>query len=300
MPDPRAKSFPDMVALTVANHRQPSPFSLQLMLAIFWEESLFKNVRQLEGGPGIGFGQVERKSLFFLGGNQPLAVQHGYSVPGVSTATTEVSDPISVQISSCYLLHLFHHPTNPGPDKVKFALEGYAGVRAAAGTPLTATQRLAIIQGWRNCELQLAMFPLMSGKIQVTPDTFIPELEVQLMNCLQKARAFAPNAPDALGGGSERTIRQRLFPPLWHVPLLASQFPAFMSPGIQLVQGSSGPMVSILQHLVNRQDVPDYMIATDGAFGPITRSAVKAFQGFRGLTADGIVGSMTKQALVKA
>jgi hypothetical protein len=299
MADPRAKSFADMLALTLANHRQPTPFSIQLMLAIFWEESLFKNVRQLDGGRGIGFGQVERQNLFFLGPTQPLAQKHGYVVPGVNTSTTEVSDPISVQISSCFLLHLFHHPTNKAADKLGAALQGYAGVRASAGTPLTPAQRQAIIQGWRTCELQLTMFPLMTGTIQVTPDTFVPELEDQLMKCLQKSRAFDPSAPDALGGGPDQTVRQRLFPPLWHAPLVAKQLPAFMGVGVQLIKGTTGPMVTVLQNLLNTKDVPDFMLATDAIFGPQTQTAVQAFQGSRGLKADGIVGPLTKNALVK-
>ena len=298
MADSRAKSFPDMLALATANHRQPSPFPLQLLLAIFWEESLFKNVAQLGGGPGIGFGQVEKGQLFNL--TQPRAQQFGYFVPGVSTATTQVDDATAVQISSCLLLHLFHHPTNTSPNKIDFALSGYAGVRAAAGTPLPPAKRLAIVAGWKTCALQLAMFPLMNGKVPVTADTFIPELEDSLMNCLKKARAFVPTAPDALGAGPQVTVRQRLFPPLWHVPFMAQMIPAFVGSGVALVQGSSGPMVMVLQQLLNTQPVPDFMLTADGLFGPITRSAVTAFQNFRNLEADGIVGSQTKQALVKA
>jgi hypothetical protein len=37
-------SFMDMLLLTLKNHRQPSPFTPQIMLAIFWEESLFRNI----------------------------------------------------------------------------------------------------------------------------------------------------------------------------------------------------------------------------------------------------------------
>jgi len=296
MADPRAKSFPDMVALAAANHRQPTPFPLQLLLGIFWEESLFKNRRQFDGR-GTGFGQVESQNLFFL--HTDRAKQLGYAVEGVTTNTTEVKDAIAVQIASCFLLHLFHHPNNTGPDKIDFALQGFAGTKNSDGTALTAAQRQAKVQGWKSCALQLAMFPMMNGTISMFPDTFVPDLEDQLMNSLKPARAFDPSAPDALGAGSELTIRQRLFPPLWFVPPVAAMLPAFLGTSAPLGQGSSGPMVSVLQQLLNTKPVPDFMLAVDGLFGPVTRSAVQAFQQFRGLGVDGVVGSLTKQALVK-
>jgi peptidoglycan hydrolase-like protein with peptidoglycan-binding domain len=297
MADPRAKSFPDMVALAAANHRQPTPFPLQLLLGIFWEESLFKNRRQFDGGRGVGFGQVERQNLFFL--HTDRARQLGYAVDGVDTNTTEVNDARAIQIASCFLLHLLHHPTNNGPDKIEFALQGFAGVKNADGTPLTPAQRLAKVRGWKTCALQLAMFPLMNGTISVSPDTFVPDLEDQVMNSLKQARAFNPGAPDALGAGSELTIRQRLFPPLWFVPPMAAMLPAFLGTSASLGQDSSGPMVSVLQQLLNTKPVPDFMLAVDGLFGPVTRSAVQAFQQFRALGVDGVVGPLTKQALVK-
>ncbi len=298
MADSRAKSFPDMLTLTAANHRQPSPFPIQLMLAIFWEESLFKNAPQLGGGPGLGFGQVERSQLFHLTALNPRSQQFGYFVPGVSTTTTQVDDAKSVEISSCLLLHLFHHQTNKGPDKVQWALEGYAGVRAAAGTPLSGPQRLVIVQRWKDCALHFAMFPLMDGQIQLSSSTFVRDVEDSLMGCLNRSRAFSPNAPDALGGGPEMTVRQRLFPPLWHVPQAAKMLPAFAASAAQLVIGTSGAMVGVLQQLLNTKDVPDFMLSTDGQFGPKTLSGVQAFQKSRHLKVDGIVGPKTKNALV--
>lgn len=54
--------------------------------------------------------------------------------------------------------------------------------------------------------------------------------------------------------------------------------------------GSTGSAVSQLQQaLVNK----GYSLSVDGAFGPITRSAVMSFQGSVGITVDGIVGPVT-------
>jgi peptidoglycan hydrolase-like protein with peptidoglycan-binding domain len=63
-----------------------------------------------------------------------------------------------------------------------------------------------------------------------------------------------------------------------------------------LQEGSSGPVVSSLQTiLTNGADqwggvTPQ---GIDGIFGPHTRAAVEAFQGWGGVTVDGIVGDQT-------
>ncbi|WP_158296462.1 caspase family protein [Nocardioides albidus] len=62
----------------------------------------------------------------------------------------------------------------------------------------------------------------------------------------------------------------------------------------QIQQGAYGPDVVYLQQ---RLTVHGYTLAADGQFGPKTTQAVKAFQLTRGLTADGIVGPLTWQAL---
>lgn len=50
-----------------------------------------------------------------------------------------------------------------------------------------------------------------------------------------------------------------------------------------------------LQQLLRARNHP---VAVDGIFGPVTESAVKAFQQSKGLTADGIVGPNTWPKLV--
>jgi peptidoglycan hydrolase-like protein with peptidoglycan-binding domain len=59
--------------------------------------------------------------------------------------------------------------------------------------------------------------------------------------------------------------------------------------------GSSGEDVRTVQFLLN---VHGQAISADGSFGPVTRTAVQAFQSSQHLTADGIVGDRTWQALL--
>jgi hypothetical protein len=68
-------------------------------------------------------------------------------------------------------------------------------------------------------------------------------------------------------------------------------------PMANLSQGSVGPEVRTLQTELNQKLVPRPNLAVDGNFGPLTRSAVVAFQRQAGLVPDGIVGPLTKAAL---
>ena len=70
--------------------------------------------------------------------------------------------------------------------------------------------------------------------------------------------------------------------------LTASSCPA------NLVEGDTGACVTLLQELLNYYGQG---LAVDGSFGPLTESAVKAFQGQAGIGVDGQVGSQTKASL---
>src|ERR1700684_3857676 len=59
--------------------------------------------------------------------------------------------------------------------------------------------------------------------------------------------------------------------------------------------GSSGEDVRTVQFLLTTHGHP---VTVDGAFGPATRTAVSTFQTSVHLTADGVVGDQTWQALL--
>jgi peptidoglycan hydrolase-like protein with peptidoglycan-binding domain len=65
-----------------------------------------------------------------------------------------------------------------------------------------------------------------------------------------------------------------------------------------LRSGSSGAQVSALQYLLNTNGFAAGTV--DGLFGPATESAVRSFQGSRGLGVDGVVGQRTWTALLSA
>ncbi len=63
-----------------------------------------------------------------------------------------------------------------------------------------------------------------------------------------------------------------------------------------LKNGSRGPSVELLQLALNRAGFGP--LNTDGIFGDLTKNAVIRFQGANGITADGIAGPQTQQALM--
>jgi len=72
-------------------------------------------------------------------------------------------------------------------------------------------------------------------------------------------------------------------------------------PGMFLRQGSRGDNVRFIQQAlvdVRRLNPNLPMITVDGIFGPRTEEAVRAFQRWQGLVADGVIGPVTWYALV--
>ncbi|WP_089093963.1 peptidoglycan-binding domain-containing protein [Nodularia sp. NIES-3585] len=71
--------------------------------------------------------------------------------------------------------------------------------------------------------------------------------------------------------------------------------PIFTGPALPILRfGNSGTSVRILQRLLVANG---YAIRVDGAFGPLTETAVKAFQNQRSVGVDGVVGPVTWQHL---
>jgi len=60
-------------------------------------------------------------------------------------------------------------------------------------------------------------------------------------------------------------------------------------------EGSTGENVRTVQYLITAQG---HATAADGVFGPLTKTAVQAFQSSRGIDADGIVGPQTWPQLI--
>ena len=66
-----------------------------------------------------------------------------------------------------------------------------------------------------------------------------------------------------------------------------------------LQQGSRGFDVAVAQAQLNAKAASNPRLQVDGAFGPLTRSAVIAFQKSVGLTGDGIIGPKTHTVLAQ-
>ncbi|MDP5337287.1 MAG: peptidoglycan-binding protein [Nodularia sp. (in: cyanobacteria)] len=76
---------------------------------------------------------------------------------------------------------------------------------------------------------------------------------------------------------------------------IAARSPRFTGPPLPTLRfGNSGTSVRILQRLLVANG---YAIRVDGAFGPLTETAVKAFQNQRSVGVDGVVGPVTWQIL---
>lgn len=75
-------------------------------------------------------------------------------------------------------------------------------------------------------------------------------------------------------------------------------------PGTALRSGSSGSEVARMQTYLNALRTAQYptlpRLTVDGRFGASTRQAVEAFQALKGLTADGVIGRNTWDAIVCA
>lgn len=249
------KSFTDMLQLILDNMRRPNnPFSPQLLMAIFWEESFFNNRKQ-ERGSAIGFGQAEPAELPKLTTQQ--ARDNGYEVPGVSRNTRELTDALAVTVPSCMLLHLFHSSrAATTEDKVRAALHGYGGVDFRGPSALTREDRLRIIGNWRKCEEKLKALPFSVYAIANYSGN-VADLAERYMDALALAKPFQRDfqftTPPAV------KVRDILFPPGWSLlgwPAARAGAPAAAPPSAPAAgAGGAARAESLFEEIVSERSV---------------------------------------------
>jgi len=122
-------SFSDMWDLIQENH-SPVVFSCELLVGIFWEETMFTNRKQLQG-PAVGFGQVEPATM--------KAVNAYYST-NYSVSLILIDDPTSVEITSDVLSMLNDKGLSP-----------FGALNAYAGASVRAANKKKV-QQWLACE----------------------------------------------------------------------------------------------------------------------------------------------------
>lgn len=172
-----------MVDLIVKNNQATHAMCThQLLMAIFWEESLFNNNKQL-GGTAIGFGQLEPAELKRMNAAGEIQVD----------VSRILADPAaSVDAVSQFVDALLKKFSRQG------ALRAYAGYRFK-DDPVWHANRDLLIAGWTSCELALKAVSTDFKGILNDPD--------QTIAALRKSRAFQPNMP-----ANQTTFRGILFP----------------------------------------------------------------------------------------
>ena len=263
-------SFWSMVNLVTAYHGQEvGAFPHTLVLAICWEESCFQNIAQYGGGPAVGFGQLEvagrRKAYQHSLGRYDI-FEEGF----FARANILQSPPRSMQAVSHCLAGLYCDPQLS--HSASEALDAYAGVRERE-------ENRPIPGRWWACANNL--YNVLWYPLYFTP--------TQIEATLRLARTFPSSGP------VYDHIHSRLWPLYDVLSMLQSD----------LRNGSSGAEVSYLQEGLNclTSNDPWSSSATlelnvDGSFGLKTEARVKTFQKRNNLDPDGVVGPMTRAALL--
>jgi hypothetical protein len=179
-------------------------FSIELMVAICWEESLFNNIEQ-QGGTAWGFGQVEPAEMYRCENDD--ARKYGYYVPGlpprIVVSRDENNRPTktklggnltpeqSVKVIAGALCSFYYTVSS----SVVGALKAYAGVAFTGDQPerlAAAGARLAIVQGWLDCETWLKREwkpPQKKNGVLQLPD-YPSDYPTFIKTGLNKARKF--------------------------------------------------------------------------------------------------------------
>ena len=114
----------------IQENHYPVVFSCELLVGIFWEETMYTNRKQLQG-PAVGFGQVEPATM--------KAVNDYYGT-NYSVSLILIDDPTSVAITSD-VLSMFN-------DK---GLSPFGALNAYAGATVRAANKQKV-QQWLACE----------------------------------------------------------------------------------------------------------------------------------------------------
>ncbi|MBL8229074.1 MAG: hypothetical protein JNL98_11375 [Bryobacterales bacterium] len=152
----------------------PTPFTPELMIAIFWEESLFNNIAQVDTGTAVGYGQVEPAEFYRFNArnlqSQSPAMRamgqdvqrKGYlihnlppvakSASGKTQLNGALTDEQAVQVAMALVRDMHERKRSR-----KGILEGYAGVGFQGDQPdrLKGNGRQHLIDGWLRCEAKL-------------------------------------------------------------------------------------------------------------------------------------------------
>jgi hypothetical protein len=244
--------------------RYTTVFPKELILAICWEETYFQNIHQ-DGGPAVGYGQLEVSGRRLA--NQYVVGQYTVDVGEFTVPAILARRDTSIRAVSYCLATLYERLGSQ-----KDALDAYAGVKHRPENGLIPPRWLQCATGLQNL-------------FASAPNNFNP---IAFEDALRKAKIFDESGP------VYNHIHNRLWPLLDILKGLTGQ--------VQI--GSQGPMVRILQDILNRiQNVDPSsgsslpLLAVDGMFGPKTHARVREFQSMNRLEADGIVGPQTRGVL---
>jgi hypothetical protein len=173
--------------------RYKTAFPPEVLLAIFWEETLFNNIRQPNGEPGrdgIGFGQVQEDTIKKV--NSYWVDKKADSAP-MTFVPNEIlrDDQQSVQISGLALAMIWERSLeagNPLSDaNIMRACENYAGTGNHAKAHL-----------WNKCWTPLKALNITLPKIVAGDKKFVSGVLMALN--------------EAQGHPGDREFRRRLFP----------------------------------------------------------------------------------------
>jgi hypothetical protein len=162
-----------------ANYHTPEKFPPELLVGIFWEETLFQNIRQVGNKgplPGFGFGQVQPDAIRLVN----LKWSTTFNVNGSDILQNEEQ---SVQVAGLLLAKLWEDQVNGvrlgkqinSPEQMrKAALFNYAGGTARPQNALIPPKWLSCMKALLALKLDppatLQLTPGLAGQIQAGLD----------------------------------------------------------------------------------------------------------------------------------